>query len=119
MVSPGGGYVKRGVKEPRLLIGEHTKAALAAAKQRGVRLGIYGAETLAPRYRAEARARAEQLASVIRESREGRSIRGIAVELEKQSMPSPRGGKWHPQLVKRVVQRLDAQLGYLFSFYFR
>ena len=37
------------------LIGERTKAALAAAKQRGVRLGSYGAETLAPKYRAEAK----------------------------------------------------------------
>jgi DNA invertase Pin-like site-specific DNA recombinase len=39
------------------LIGERTKAALAAAKQRGVRLGSYGAETLAPKYQAEAKAR--------------------------------------------------------------
>ena len=49
------------------LIGERTKAALAAAKQRGVRLGIHGAETLAPKYQPEAQARAEQLAPVIRE----------------------------------------------------
>jgi hypothetical protein len=45
------------------LIGQRTKAAhrtavaLAAAKQRGVRLGVHGAETLAPKYRAEAKAR--------------------------------------------------------------
>jgi hypothetical protein len=32
---------------------------------------------------------------------------GIAAELEKRKMPTPRGGAWHPQLVKRVVQRLD------------
>ena len=49
------------------LIGERTKAALAAAKQRGVRLGVHGAETLAPKYRAEAKARAGQLAPMIRE----------------------------------------------------
>src|SRR5262245_25382453 len=66
------------------LIGERTKAALVAAKQRGVRLGSYGAETLAPKYQAEAKARAEQLAPVIREMpRRGYSIRGIAVELKK------------------------------------
>jgi DNA invertase Pin-like site-specific DNA recombinase len=90
------------------LIGERTKAALAAAKQRGVRLGIHGAETLAPRYQAEARARAEQLAPVIRGlQHHGYSMRGIAVELEKRKVPTPRGGAWHPQLVSRIVQRLE------------
>jgi hypothetical protein len=44
------------------LIGEPTKAALMAAKQRGVRLGVHGAEILAPKYRAEANARAEKIA---------------------------------------------------------
>ena len=43
------------------LIGERTKAALAAAKARGVRLGAHGAEKLAPEYRAEAHDRAKQL----------------------------------------------------------
>ena len=36
------------------LISERTKAALKAAKERGVRLGRHGAEVLAPRYRKEA-----------------------------------------------------------------
>ncbi len=90
------------------LIGERTKAALAAAKQRGVRLGVHGAETLAPKYRAEAKDRAEQLAPVIRElQRDGYSMRGMAVELEKRKVPTPRGGSWHPQLVKRIAERLD------------
>jgi DNA invertase Pin-like site-specific DNA recombinase len=43
------------VAEPEAaLIGERTKAALA--KQRGVWLGLHGAETLAPKYRDEATA---------------------------------------------------------------
>ena len=74
-----------------------------------MRLGSYGAETLAPKYRAEAMARAERYAPIIRElQRDGYSMRGIAVELEKRKVQTPRGGTWHPQLVKRVVQRLDA-----------
>jgi hypothetical protein len=83
-------------------------AFLAAAKQRGVRLGVHAAETLAPKYRAEAKARAEQYAPINRElQRDGYSMRGIAAELEKRKVETPHGGVWHPQLVKRVVQRLD------------
>jgi DNA invertase Pin-like site-specific DNA recombinase len=90
------------------LISERTKAGLAIAKQRGVRLGIHGAETLAPKYRAQAKARAEKIAPVIRElQRDGYSMRGIAGELNKRKIETPRGGAWHPQLVKRVVQRLE------------
>jgi hypothetical protein len=86
-----------------------TKAALAAAKQRGVRLGRTGAEILAPKYRAEAMARAEQLAPLIRDfQKRGYTLRGIANELEKRKVQTPRGGSWHPQLVKRIMQRLDA-----------
>jgi DNA invertase Pin-like site-specific DNA recombinase len=92
------------------LIGERTKAALAAAKERGVRLGVTGAEILAPKYHAEAKARAEQLAPVIREmQKRGYSIRGMAIELDKRKVPTPRGGSWHPQLVKRIVGRLEQQ----------
>ena len=43
------------------LISERTKAALKAAKARGVRLGRHGAEVLAPKYREEARQRAMQI----------------------------------------------------------
>jgi hypothetical protein len=43
------------------LISERTKAGLAIAKQRGVKLGTTGAEILAPKYRAEAKARAERM----------------------------------------------------------
>jgi hypothetical protein len=35
-------------------------------------------------------------------------MRGIAVELNKREVETPRGGAWHPQLVKRIVERLDA-----------
>ena len=84
-----------------------TKAALAAAKQRGVRLGSHGAETLAPKYRAEAKVRAQQLAPLIRDFQKlGYSMHGIANELKKRKVQTPRGGSWHPQLVKRIVQRL-------------
>jgi DNA invertase Pin-like site-specific DNA recombinase len=89
------------------LISERTKAGLAQSKKK---LGRHGAEVLAPKYRAEAKARAEQIAPVIRElQRDGYSMRGIAVELDKRKVETPRGGAWHPQLVKRIVERIDAE----------
>jgi hypothetical protein len=36
-------------------------------------------------------------------------MRGIAAELDKRKMATPRGGVWHPQLVKRIVERLLEQ----------
>ena len=32
--------------------------------------------------------------------------RSIAAELDKRKVETPRGGSWHPQFVKRIVQRL-------------
>ena len=90
------------------LISERTKAGLAIAKQRGVKLGVHGAKTLAPKYKAEAKARAERLAPLIHELQlGGYSMRRIAGELNKRKVETPRGGAWHPQLVKRIVQRLN------------
>jgi Recombinase len=80
---------------------------MAAAKRRGVQLGANGREVLAPRYRAEAQARARELAPIIRDlQRQGYSLNGIAAELDKRKVATPRGGRWHPQLVKRIAQRL-------------
>jgi hypothetical protein len=51
----------------------------------------------------------EQLAPIVRElQRDGYSIRGIAAELDKRKVETPRGGSWHPPLVKRIVGRLNA-----------
>src|SRR6476660_4979953 len=47
------------------LISERTKAALAATKARGTKLGRHGAEVLAPKYREEARQRALKLQPTI------------------------------------------------------
>jgi len=37
-------------------------------------------------------------------------MRGIAAELEERKVDPPRGGSWHPQLVKRIVERLEERL---------
>jgi DNA invertase Pin-like site-specific DNA recombinase len=89
------------------LISERTRAGLAVAKQRGVKLGATGA-SLAAKHRAEAQARADGVAPIIRELQQrGFSMRGIAHELAKRKVPTPRGGRWHPQLVTRIVRPLD------------
>ena len=97
-------------QEEARAISVRTKAALAAAKQRGVRLGATGAER-AKRYKAEAMARATELAPVLRDLKQkGMSLRGIAAELTQRRVPTLRGGAWHPQLVARVLERLDEVL---------
>jgi DNA invertase Pin-like site-specific DNA recombinase len=89
------------------LISERTRAALAAAKARGKRLGVKGAEVLAPKWHAEANARAQQLAPVLWGMQElGLSMRAVAVELTKRKVPTARGGAWHVQTVKRLYARL-------------
>jgi DNA invertase Pin-like site-specific DNA recombinase len=89
------------------LISERTKAALQAAKARGKVLGWHGAKVLAPRFKAEALDRAKQLEPVMREMQsKGYSMRRMATELTKMKVETPRGGVWHPQSVKMVLQRL-------------
>jgi DNA invertase Pin-like site-specific DNA recombinase len=89
------------------LIGERTRAALAAAKARGVKLGVTGAEMLAPKWKAEAQVRAAELAPVVRDLQaRGYSLRGMAAELTRRKIATPRGGRWSAQTVKMVVGRL-------------
>jgi hypothetical protein len=38
----------------------------------------------------------------------GYSMRRMATELTKRKVKTPRGGTWHPQTVKMVMQRLAA-----------
>jgi hypothetical protein len=52
---------------------------MASSWRRGVRLGVTGAETLAPKWRAEANARAAELAPIVRDlEAKGYSLRGMA-----------------------------------------
>ena len=95
-------------EKERRMISARTKAALQAAKARGVRLGRHGAEVLAPRYRQEAVDRANELKPLLKELvADGRSLRDIARILSERQVPTPRGGVGHPQLVSRTLKRLD------------
>ena len=90
----------------REMISARTKAALQAAKARGVRLGR-NAERLASANRATAMDRARQIEHVLAElNRSGMTTREIAVELTARGITTPRGGRWHPQTVRRVMERV-------------
>jgi DNA invertase Pin-like site-specific DNA recombinase len=88
------------------MIAARTKAALAAAKARGIRLGRNGADRLAPAHRAKAAERARQLAPMLAELKSaGMSARQMAAELTARGIATPGGGRWHAMSVLRMVDR--------------
>lgn len=90
----------------RELIAERTKAALQAAKARGIRLGRNATDRLAPAYRAEAMERARRIAPVLAELKgAGMSARQMALQLTLRGIPTPTGGRWHAQTVIRMIDR--------------
>lgn len=96
----------------REMIAERTKAALQAAKRRGVKLGRHGSETLAPAYKQAAIQRAINLAPLLSEfSVAGLSARQMARLLNERKVPTPGGRNWHAQTVLRALDRLAAKTG--------
>jgi len=102
------------------LIGERTKAALAAAKARGVKLGnpngaralrgkqVGNAEAVA-KIKANATQRAADLKGIVDDIRLSgiTTVRGIAEELHVRGIRAPRGDTWHPTAVSRLLARLN------------
>jgi DNA invertase Pin-like site-specific DNA recombinase len=102
-------------------ISQRTKAALAAAKARGVKLGGYRGYALSEDQRArgldrsaEVRAdaaaqRAAGLLPVVEAIRaEGTTSMGaIAKALNERHIPTAAGGQWHPMSVSRLLKRLE------------
>ena len=101
------------------LIGERTKAALAAAKARGVKLGNpNGARALRGKQvgnkeavasiKARAQERAENLRAIVADVRNSghTGLRDIAAELNRRAILTPRGGEWHATSVVRLLERL-------------
>lgn len=92
----------------REMISTRTKAALAAARARGVVLGKNG-HCLAARARREACERAKRVEPAIIEMRAAgvHTLEGIASELNARGIQGQRGGNWHATSVRRVLRRLD------------
>lgn len=105
-------------EEERRLISVRTKAALQAAKARGVQLGCpkgQGAERFganagkggAEATKANADAFAQSLASIVLPLKaEGLSLRQIAAKLNADNIVTARGGQWQANSVKRLLDRL-------------
>lgn len=93
----------------RQVIGERTKAALAAAKARGVKLGANGA-ALAERHKADATDHAIAIREMLSAAaiQGARTTRAVAKYLNEIGLPSRQGGRWHPASVARVFQRLNS-----------
>jgi DNA invertase Pin-like site-specific DNA recombinase len=103
------------------LTSERTKAALAAAKARGTKLGNpNGARALKGKQvgnkqavaavKANAEYRAANLKGIVDDLRSQgiKSVRTLATELNARSILTPRGGAWHPTSVARLLARLSA-----------
>jgi DNA invertase Pin-like site-specific DNA recombinase len=86
----------------REAISARTKAGLAAAKARGVRLG---SDTIAAQNAAAAAMRDAELRPVL-ESMQGLSSRAIAERLTERGIEPPRGGAWSQKTVLRMIERL-------------
>lgn len=104
--------------EERRMISQRTKAALAAAKKRGVKLGgdrgvrLSRAARKAGREAQVTRAneRAADLAPIIHELKRGgvASLSSIARALTERRIPTPRGGsQWTATQIARTVARID------------
>lgn len=91
----------------REVIGERTRAALLAAKARGVLLGVTGILRAAEN-KAAADAFAVALAPVIDDIQSDghTTIAAITRELNRLSVPTPRGGRWHRATVRETLKRL-------------
>jgi DNA invertase Pin-like site-specific DNA recombinase len=92
-------------EKERKLIGERTKAALAAAKAKGTKFGGMRAKSLETR--EEARDRAEALRSTFTELGH-LSANALARELNNRGVETPTGKPWSPVTVIRIRKRLVA-----------
>ncbi len=90
---------------------QRTKAALCAAKSRGVKLGGMRSRDAVATSTSKRNAKADQHAAsvvpIIEEIRGAgiTSLEGIAQALCARGIPTARGGRWHATTVRNVLRR--------------
>lgn len=102
-------------QQEREAISARTKAALAAAKARGTKLGGYKGGPVpngsdgAAAARVKADAFATRVAPIVHTLQAGgMGLRGIAAALAERGIRTPRGGNWTAQAVKNLLERSKA-----------
>ena len=97
------------------LIAQRTKAALSAAKARGVKLGGWrggpkvDGKAGRDAQRAQAAAFAASLAGIVKPLRDdGASLRQIGAALARKGIKTPRGGAWSADAVSSVLARMTS-----------
>ena len=97
-------------EQERAFISARTKAALAAAKARGVKLGGMRDATMKRNVAIQQKAakEAEKLITVIGPLREaGQTLTAIATTLNQNGVATSRGGVWTAKQVSRVLERVQ------------
>jgi DNA invertase Pin-like site-specific DNA recombinase len=96
----------------RALISERTKAALAAAKARGVELGRNG-KVLAVQNQLAARAFALSLSNAVEEANAAgaKTLLQIAGRLNDEGFRTREGRRWTPGTLHRLLWRLNQTAG--------
>lgn len=97
-------------EKERAMISTRTKAALAAAKAKGTRLGNPNIEEAQAKGTASVKAEAERFAAnvlpIIKPMRDGgATLRQIAEELNARGIETARGGKWAATQVNDILLR--------------
>ena len=103
-------------EQEALLISKRTKAALAAAKKRGVKLGSYG-KLLAQENKVNADNFADSMISSIKTAAADSlkkhnkvTLQSVSSFLNKRKVKTARGGKWYPTSVKNLLDRIGRDL---------
>jgi len=89
-------------------ISKRTKAALAAAKRRGIKLGSPnpakgGSVTGAQRASATAQVAPQAMPIINALRKAGQSLRAIASALNEAQIPTAMGGQWHASSVRNLI----------------
>ena len=101
----------------RRLISDRTRAALQAARARGIKLGGFRGRHLTDGERTAGRAKAAAARSAVVQGRrdcllpliagmcqaDAETLRDIAEALNERGITAPAGGRWHPTQVKRIM----------------